>query len=150
MSSSYSQSWPAKEATGPRLRKTVPCSQGIWKIWEPGEMSFFLIHDLNRNSFRLEEAGSNTSTQIELNKKREVCLCYLAFFLHNIDTQINSQAELAKLKVDLDEANISHEGTLAALRQKHNNSMAELGNQIDAINKNKAQSEKDKAAMASR
>ena len=47
------------------------------------------------------------------------------------------QAELAKLKVDLDEANIAHEGTLAALRQKHNNSMAELGNQIDAINKNK-------------
>ena len=34
------------------------------------------------------------------------------------------QAELAKLKVDLDEANIAHEGTLAALRQKHNNSMA--------------------------
>ena len=39
--------------------------------------------------------------------------------------------------MDLDEANIAHEGTLAALRQKHNNSMAELGNQIDAINKNK-------------
>ena len=49
--------------------------------------------------------------------------------------------------MDLDEANIAHEGTLAALRQKHNNSMAELGNQIDAINKNKAQSEKDKAGM---
>merc|ERR1712001_266625 len=30
---------------------------------------------------------------------------------------------------------------------KHNNSMAELGNQIDAINKNKGQSEKDKAGM---
>merc|ERR1711963_1268821 len=66
-------------------------------------------------------------TQIELNKKRE--------------------AELVKLKADLDEANIAHEGTLAALRQKHNNSMAELGNQIDGINKNKAKSEKDKAGM---
>merc|ERR1719220_2014218 len=75
-----------------------------------------LSRDLEDLGTRLEEAGSNTSTQIELNKKREV--------------------ELAKLKVDLDEANISHEGTLAALRQKHNNSMAELGNQIDAINKN--------------
>merc|ERR1712072_329199 len=41
----------------------------------------------------------------------------------------------------------SHEGTLAALRQKHNNGMAELGNQIDGINKNKAKSEKDKAGM---
>ena len=42
---------------------------------------------------------------------------------------------MSKLKVDLDEANIAHEGTLAALRQKHNNSMASLGEQIDAINK---------------
>ena len=37
------------------------------------------------------------------------------------------KGELVKLKSDLDEANIAHEGTLAALRQKHNNSMAELG-----------------------
>merc|ERR1712024_166210 len=57
------------------------------------------------------------------------------------------EAELVKLKADLDEANISHEGTLAALRQKHNNGMSELGNQIDGINKNKAKSEKDKAGM---
>merc|ERR1712076_289749 len=57
------------------------------------------------------------------------------------------EGELVKLKADLDEANIAHEGTLAALRQKHNNSMAELGNQIDAINKNKAVAEKDKAGM---
>ena len=58
-----------------------------------------------------------------------------------------AKGELVKLKSDLDEANIAHEGTLAALRQKHNNSMAELGNQIDGINKNKAKSEKDKAGM---
>merc|ERR1719228_741669 len=51
------------------------------------------IEDLGR---RLEEAGSNTSTQIELNKKRET--------------------ELTKLKSDLEESNIAHEGTLAALR----------------------------------
>merc|ERR1712001_722066 len=86
-----------------------------------------LSRDLEDLGTRLEEAGSNTSTQIELNKKRE--------------------SELSKLKVDLDEANIAHEGTLAALRQKHNNSMASLGEQIDGINKNKAKSEKDKAGM---
>ena len=86
-----------------------------------------MSRDLEELGTRLAEAGSNTGTQIELNKKRE--------------------AELVKLKVDLDEANIAHEGTLAALRQKHNNSMAELGNQIDATNKNKAKSEKDKAGM---
>merc|ERR1712012_191533 len=75
-----------------------------------------LSRDLEDLGTRLAEVGSNTSTQIELNKKRE--------------------AELVKLKADLDEANIAHEGTLA-----------ELGNQIDGINKNKAKSEKDKAGM---
>merc|ERR1712117_334214 len=86
-----------------------------------------LSRDLEDIGTRLEQAGSNTSTQIELNKKRE--------------------SELAKIKGDLEEANISHEGTLAALRQKHNNGMSELGEQIDSINKNKAKSEKDKAGM---
>merc|ERR1712242_431842 len=86
-----------------------------------------LSRDLEDIGTRLEQAGSNTSTQIELNKKRE--------------------SELAKIRGDLEEANISHEGTLAALRQKHNNSMSELGEQIDSINKNKAKSEKDKAGM---
>merc|ERR1712242_78914 len=86
-----------------------------------------LSRDLEDIGTRLEQAGSNTSTQIELNKKRE--------------------AELAKLKSDLEESNIAHEGTLAALRQKHNNGMSELGEQIDSINKNKAKSEKDKAGM---
>merc|ERR1740128_94708 len=86
-----------------------------------------LSRDLEDLGSRLSEAGSNTSTQIELNKKRET--------------------ELAKLKADLEEANIAHEGTLAALRQKHNNSMSELGEQIDSINKNKGKSEKDKAGM---
>ena len=43
-----------------------------------------------------------------------------------------------EINPDFFQANIAHEGTLAALRQKHNNSMASLGEQIDGINKNKA------------
>merc|ERR1711936_17698 len=86
-----------------------------------------LSRDIQDLGGRLEEAGSNTSTQIELNKKRE--------------------AELLKLKGELEEANIAHEGTLAALRQKHNNTMSEMGEQIDGLNKNKAKAEKDKANM---
>merc|ERR1711923_350645 len=81
--------------------------------------------DIEDPGQRLEDAGNNTATQIELNKKRE--------------------AELAKLKGELEESNISHEGTLAALRQKHNNNMAELGEQIDGLNKMKAKAEKDKS-----
>merc|ERR1719508_556844 len=86
-----------------------------------------LSRDIEDLGGRLEEAGSNTSTKIELNKKRE--------------------SELGKLKVDLEESNISHEGTLAAMRSKHNNTMSEMGENIDSLNKNKAKSEKDKAGM---
>merc|ERR550532_47960 len=86
-----------------------------------------LKKDIEDIASRLEEAGSNTSTQVELNKKRE--------------------GELARLKGELEELNIAHEGTLAALRMKHNNTMSELGEQIDGINGNKMKAEKDKAGM---
>merc|ERR1719278_216022 len=86
-----------------------------------------LKKDIEDLGSRLEEAGANTATQVELNKKRE--------------------AELARLKGELEEMNIAHEGTLAALRQKHNHTMAELGEQIDGLNTNKMKAEKDKAGM---
>merc|ERR1712179_608801 len=86
-----------------------------------------LKKDLEDLGSRLEEAGANTATQVELNKKRE--------------------GELARLKGELEELNIAHEGTLAALRMKHNNTMSELGEQIDGINGNKMKAEKDKAGL---
>ena len=46
--------------------------------------------------------------------------------------------ELAKLKAELDGSNITHESTLATLRQKHNTTIAEMGDQIDQLNKQKA------------
>merc|ERR1711962_1302154 len=52
-----------------------------------------------------------------------------------------------RFKAELEELNIAHEGTLAALRMKHNNTMADLGEQIDSLNANKVKSEKDKANM---
>ena len=86
-----------------------------------------LSRDIEDLGEKLEDAGNNTSAQIELNKKRE--------------------AELFKLKAELEESNIGHEGTLAAIRQKHNNTMSELGEQIDGINKMKAKAERDKSNM---
>merc|ERR1739836_277344 len=86
-----------------------------------------LSRDIEDLVAKLEDAGNNTATQIELNKKRE--------------------AELAKLKAELEESNIAHEGTLAALRQKHNNNMAEMGENIDGLNKMKAKADKDKSGM---
>merc|ERR1711974_450851 len=86
-----------------------------------------LKKDIEDIGSRLEEAGSNTATQVELNKKRE--------------------AELGRIKAELEELNISQEGTLAALRMKHNNTMGDLGEQIDTLNANKVKSEKDKAGL---
>ena len=84
-----------------------------------------LSRDIEDLGSRLEDAGNNTATQIELNKKRE--------------------AELAKLTAELEESNIAHEGTLAALRQKHNKNMADLSEQIDSLNQMKGKAEKDKS-----
>merc|ERR1719464_1136211 len=86
-----------------------------------------LKKDIEDVSSRLDEAGSNTATQVELNKKRE--------------------AELARIRGELEQLNIAHESTLAALRMKHNNSMSELGEQIDNLNSNKMKGEKDKANL---
>merc|ERR1711935_705171 len=86
-----------------------------------------LKKDIEDLGSRLEEAGANTATQVEPNKKRE--------------------GELGRLKGELEELNIAHEGTLAALRVSHNNTMADLGEQIDSLSANKVKSEKDKANM---
>ena len=86
-----------------------------------------LKKDLEDLSSRLEEAGTNTAIQVELNKKRE--------------------GDLNRLKSEFEDLNISHENTLAALRMKHNNTMSELGDQIDTINNSKQKSEKDKSKM---
>ena len=83
--------------------------------------------DIKDLANKLEDADNKTATQNELNKKRE--------------------SELVKLKFDLEEANIAHEGTLSALRQNHNNSMAEMGEKIDLLNKVKAKSEIEKAKL---
>merc|ERR1719219_2537484 len=50
--------------------------------------------------------------------------------------------------MELDEANITHESTLAMLRQKHNASISEMGEQIDQLNKMKAKVEKERNAIA--
>jgi len=86
-----------------------------------------LAKELEDLGDRLDEAGGATSAQVELNKKRE--------------------AELGKLRRDLEESNIQHEASLASLRKKHNDSVAEMAEQVDHLNKMKARIEKDKEAM---
>ncbi|XP_076122863.1 myosin-4-like [Alosa pseudoharengus] len=84
-----------------------------------------LSRELEEISERLEEAGGATSAQIEMNKKRE--------------------AECQKLRRDLEESTLHHEATTAALRKKQADSMAELGEQIDNLQRIKQKLEKEKS-----
>ncbi|XP_044309524.1 myosin-3 [Varanus komodoensis] len=84
-----------------------------------------LARELEEISERLEEAGGATSAQIEINKKRE--------------------AEFQKMRRDLEEAALQHEATVAALRKKHADSTAELGEQIDNLQRVKQKLEKEKS-----
>ncbi len=68
-------------------------------------------------SMRLEEAGGASSAQLELNKKRE--------------------AELVRLRRDLEEANAQHELTTAQLRKKHQDAVNEMAEQIDLLTKSR-------------
>uniref|UniRef100_A0A3Q2VE23 Myosin heavy chain, fast skeletal muscle-like n=1 Tax=Haplochromis burtoni TaxID=8153 RepID=A0A3Q2VE23_HAPBU len=84
-----------------------------------------LSRELEEISERLEEAGGATAAQIEMNKKRE--------------------AEFQKLRRDLEEATLQHEATAAALRKKQADSVAELGEQIDNLQRVKQKLEKEKS-----
>ncbi|XP_026523371.1 myosin-1B-like isoform X8 [Notechis scutatus] len=86
-----------------------------------------LSRELEEISERLEEAGGATVAQIEMNKKRE--------------------AEFQKMRRDLEEATLQHEATSAALRKKHADSAAELGEQIDNLQRVKQKLEKEKSEL---
>lgn len=84
-----------------------------------------VARELEELSERLEEAGGATSAQIEMNKKREM--------------------DFLKLRRDLEEAMLHHEATTAALRKKHADSVAELSEQIDSLQRVKQKLEKERS-----
>ncbi|KAM4534968.1 myosin-4-like isoform 1-T1 [Fundulus diaphanus] len=84
-----------------------------------------LSRELEEITERLEEAGGATAAQVEINKKRE--------------------AEFLKLRRDLEESSLQHEATSAALRKKHADSVAEMGDQLDNIQRVKQKLEKEKS-----
>ncbi|KAG7316964.1 hypothetical protein KOW79_019262 [Hemibagrus wyckioides] len=86
-----------------------------------------LARDLEDLGDRLEEAGGATVAQIEQNKKREV--------------------ELLKLRRELEEAALQGEATASAQRKKHSDAMAELGEQVENLQRVRIKLEKDKQVM---
>ena len=86
-----------------------------------------VARELEELSERLEEAGGATFAQIEMNKKRE--------------------ADVLKLRRDLEEAMLHHEATAGALRKKHADSVAELGEKIDSLQRVKQKLEKERGEV---
>merc|ERR1719195_1323056 len=86
-----------------------------------------LAKEMEKIGDRLDEAGGATAAQTELNKKRE--------------------AEVGKLRKDLEEANIQHESVLMNLKKKHQDAIQEMSEQIDQLSKMKSKIEKDKAKI---
>merc|ERR1719410_2341256 len=86
-----------------------------------------LARELESLGERLNEASGATSAQIELNKKRE--------------------AEGTKLRRDLEETQIQQEATIVGLKKKHQDSIAEMQEQVEQLNKIKAKIEKDKTVI---
>merc|ERR1712018_662040 len=86
-----------------------------------------LARELENMGERLGEASGATAAQIELNKKRE--------------------AEVTKLRRDLEEAHIQQEATLVSLKKKHQDAIAEMAEQIEQLNKMKNKVEKDKTLI---
>merc|ERR1719365_182672 len=86
-----------------------------------------LARELEDLGERLIEAGGATAAQVELNKKRE--------------------AEVGKLRKDLEEAHIQQESTMMNLKRKHQDAVAEMSEQIDQLTKMKSKIEKDKGLI---
>merc|ERR1712228_858183 len=74
-----------------------------------------LAREIEQLGERLDEAGGATSAQIEMNKKRE--------------------AEVVKLRKDLEEANIQHEAVLGNLKRRHQDAIQEMSEQVDQLQK---------------
>merc|ERR1712168_1335910 len=86
-----------------------------------------LAREIDQLGERLDEASGATTAQVELNKKRE--------------------AEVQKLRKDVEEANIQQESILANLKRKQGDAIAEMTEQIDALGKMKNKIEKDKVMI---
>ena len=74
-----------------------------------------LERELDDLSQRLDEAGGATQAQVEVNKKRE--------------------ADLQKLRRDLEEAQMHSETQLVTLRKKQQESVNELSEQLEQLQK---------------
>ena len=86
-----------------------------------GNVNVIKSEDLSRTfdnmTDRLVEASDTTNAQVELNKKRE--------------------AEVAKLRKDMEECKIQFESVILGLQKKQQDSIGEMSEQIEQMSKMK-------------
>ena len=110
-----------------------------------------LAREMDSLGDRLNEASGATSAQVELNKKREAGKIgfYYDSWINFIFTEVNKlrkDLEEANIQVRIskysakcsDETNVQHESTLVSLKKKHADSIAEMNEQCEQLNKMKA------------
>merc|ERR1711868_339078 len=86
-----------------------------------------MAREIEQLGDRYDEASGATVAQVELNKKCE--------------------AEIVKLRKDVEEANIASESVLSNLKRKQGDAVLEMQEQIDALQKMKAKIDKDKQSI---
>ena len=74
-----------------------------------------LRQELNELESKLEECVEARAAQLELNKRRE--------------------ADVNRIKSELEENILQNEATVSALRQKHHEAVEEISGQVEALNK---------------
>ncbi len=72
-----------------------------------------MARELDELNERLNEASGATEAQIELNKKRD--------------------AEISRLRKDLEEVGIQHESNITSLKKRHQDAMMEMNEQIEQL-----------------
>ncbi|XP_034027771.1 myosin-7B-like [Thalassophryne amazonica] len=83
-----------------------------------------IARELEELSEKLEEVGGASAAQIALNRKRE--------------------ADFLKMQRELDEAGHHHKETATTLRKKHSDTVTELSEQMDTLQRTKQKLEKEK------
>merc|ERR1712121_170900 len=83
-----------------------------------------LARELENYGDRLNEAAGTTAAQLELNKKRD--------------------AELAKMRKDIEECRITNETTTVCLKKKQQDAIGEMTEQVDQLSKMRAKIDRDK------
>ncbi|NWR94906.1 MYH1 protein, partial [Furnarius figulus] len=127
----------AEERCDQLIKTKIQLEAKVKEVTERAEDEEEINAELTAKKRKLEDECSElkkdiddlelTLAKVEMNKKRE--------------------AEFQKMRRDLEEATLQHEATAAALRKKHADSTAELGEQIDNLQRVKQKLEKEKSEL---